>query len=426
MFLRALQGIPRVAALLAGLALVAGGAVGAPATELKVPVEYYKLPNGLRVVLSQDHTSPTVCVAVYYRIGFRVEPRDRTGFAHLFEHMMFQGSQNLGKMEFIKLVQQNGGILNGSTRFDFTNYFEILPSNKLETALWAEADRMNGLAVTEDNLKNQQGVVGNEVKVNVINRPYGGFPWLDMPQYANTNWYNAHNFYGDLKDIEAATLTDVQAFFKTYYAPNNAALAIVGDFDVVQARQWVEKYFGGIKASDLPAQPDLTEPKQAKEKNASRVDALAKRPGIAIAYHMPERNTPEYYAMGLIDQILIEGDDSLAYQELVQKSGLTAQVQGGINYLGNMFNYKGPMLFMADLRYDPATKPETIVKAWDTALEPLRTKTVDKAVLDRARVKLRSDLYDNINQLSGFGLADLLASFALFDDNPARINTLVS
>ena len=234
-------------------------------TELKVPVEYYKLPNGLRVVLSQDHTAPTVCIAVYYRIGFRVEPKDRTGFAHLFEHMMFQGSQNLGKMEFIKLVQQNGGILNGSTRFDFTNYFEILPSNKLETALWAEADRMNGLAVTEDNLKNQQGVVGNEVKVNVINRPYGGFPWLDMPQYANTNWYNAHNFYGDLKDIEAATLTDVQSFFKTYYAPNNAALAIVGDFDPAQARQMVEKYFGGIKSSQLPAVPDLTEPKQEKE-----------------------------------------------------------------------------------------------------------------------------------------------------------------
>jgi predicted Zn-dependent peptidase len=426
MFSRVLQGIPRVAALLAGLALAASGVLAAPAAELKVPVEYYKLPNGLRVVLSQDHTAPTVCVAVYYRIGFRVEPKDRTGFAHLFEHMMFQGSQNLGKMEFIKLVQQNGGVLNGSTRFDFTNYFEILPSNKLETALWAEADRMNGLAVTEENLKNQQGVVGNEVKVNVINRPYGGFPWLDMPQYANTNWYNAHNFYGDLKDIEAATLTDVQAFFKTYYAPNNAALAIVGDFDPVQARQWVEKYFGGIKASDLPAQPDLSEPKQRKEKNASRVDALAKRPGIAIAYHMPERNTPEYYAMGLIDQILIEGDDSLAYQELVQKSGLTAQVQGGINYLGNMFNYKGPMLFMADLRYDPATKPETIVKAWDTALEPLRTKPVEKAILERARVKLRSDLYDNMGTLAGFGLADLLASFALFDDNPARINSLVS
>src|SRR5579862_3713045 len=397
-----------------------------PAAEFKVPVEYYTLPNGLCVVLSQDHTSPTVCGAVYYRIGFRVEPKDRTGFAHLFEHMMFQGSQNLGKMEFIKLVQQNGGVLNGSTRFDFTNYFEILPSNKLETALWAEADRMNGLAVTEDNLKNQQGVVGNEVKVNVINQPYGGFPWLDMPQYANTNWYNAHNFYGDLKDIEAATLTDVQAFFKTYYAPNNAALAIVGDFEPKQAREWIEKYFGGIRESNLPPQPDLSEPKQDKEKRASRVDPLAKRPAIAVAYHMPERNTPEYYAMGLLDQILIEGDDSLEYQELVQKQGLTAQVNGGINYLGNMYNYKGPMLFMADLRYDPATSPDAIVKAFDSAIEPIRNKPVDKAVLDRARVKLRSDLYDNMGTLGGFGLADLLASFALFDDNPGRINSLVS
>jgi predicted Zn-dependent peptidase len=397
----------------------AGGAA------FQVPVEYYKLPNGLRVVLSEDHTAPTVCVAVYYRIGFRVEPKDRTGFAHLFEHMMFQGSQNLGKMEFIKLVQQNGGTLNGSTRFDFTNYFEILPSNKLETALWAEADRMNGLAVTEENLKNQQGVVGNEVKVNVLNRPYGGFPWLDMPQYANTNWFNAHNFYGDLKDIEAATIPDVQSFFKTYYAPNNAALAIVGEFETAQAKQWVEKYFGKIAASQLPPAPDLAEPKQEKEKRATQVDALAKRPAIAFAYHMPERNTPEYYAMGLIDQILAQGDDSSLYQELVQKRGLTAGVEGGINYLGNMFNYKGPMLWMADLRYDATTNPDTILQAVDGVVAPLRAKPVDKATLDRALVKLRSNLYDSIGQFSGFGLADLLASFALFDDDPARVNTLV-
>jgi zinc protease len=401
----------------------ASGETGAAA--FQVPVEYYKLPNGLRVVLSQDHTAPTVCLAVYYRIGFRVEPKDRTGFAHLFEHMMFQGSQNLGKMEFIKLVQQNGGTLNGSTRFDFTNYFEILPSNKLETALWAEADRMNGLAVTEENLQNQQGVVGNEVKVNVLNRPYGGFPWLDMPQYANTNWYNAHNFYGELKDIEAATIPDVQSFFKTYYAPNNAALAIVGDFETPQAKQWVEKYFAGIKASQLPPAPDLSEPKQEKEKRATQVDALAKRPAMAFAYHMPERNTPEYYAMGLINQILVEGDDSSLYQELVQKRGLTAGVQGGINYLGNMFNYKGPMVWMADLRYDTATNPDTILQAVDGVVGPLRTKPVDKATLDRALVKLRSSLYDSIGQFSGFGLADLLASFALFDDDPARVNTLV-
>ncbi|MGZ7042877.1 MAG: M16 family metallopeptidase, partial [Thermoanaerobaculia bacterium] len=187
-----------------------------------VPVQYQKLDNGLKVVLSPDHTAPTVAVAVYYGIGFRVEPRDRTGFAHLFEHLMFQGSQNLGKMEFIKLVQSNGGILNGSTRFDFTNYFEIVPSNTLQTVLWAEADRMKGLAITQDNLANQQAVVKNEVRVNVLNRPYGGFPWLQMPQQANQNWYNAHNFYGDLTDLDAATLEDARSFFKTYYAPNNA------------------------------------------------------------------------------------------------------------------------------------------------------------------------------------------------------------
>src|SRR5437868_3961791 len=273
-FLRAIAALSFVLIVTLG-ALAAPPAPDATSNTFTVPVVYYKLPNGLRVALSSDHSAPTVAVAVYYRIGFRVEPKDRTGFAHLFEHMMFQGSQNLGKMEMIKLVQQNGGTLNGSTRFDFTNYFEIVPANKLETMLWAEADRMRGLAVTEDNLKNQQGVVGNEVKVNVLNRPYGGFPWLDMPQYANTNWYNAHNFYGDLKDIESATLPEVKSFFKTYYAPNNAALAIVGDFDPKQARQFVEKYFANIPAAAKIKEPDLTEPRQEKEKKASKVDAQA-------------------------------------------------------------------------------------------------------------------------------------------------------
>ena len=391
-----------------------------------VPIEYYTLPNGLRVILSQDHTAPTVTVAVYYRIGFRVEPRDRTGFAHLFEHMMFQGSQNLGKMEFIKLVQKNGGILNGSTRFDFTNYFEALPSNKLETALWAEADRMRGLNITEENLKNQQGVVGNEVKVNVLNRPYGGFPWVDMPQYANTNWYNAHNFYGDLKDIEAAKLEDVDKFFKTYYIPSNAALAVVGDFEPVQAKEWIKKYFAGIPSPAQPKLPDLTEPRQEKEKRASKVDAQAKRPAIAFAYHMPDRNTPEYYAMGILNQLLLEGDDSLLHQELVKKRALTANVNGGINLLGNMYNYNGPMLWTAYLFYDNQVKPETIISSVDSVVEQLQTKPIDQKTLDRSLIKLRSSFYDDIGGFFGVGLADLLCTFSLFDDNPARVNTIES
>src|SRR3954463_16691649 len=271
---------------------------------LQVPVTYYKLNNGLKVVLSPDHTAPTIAVGVYYNIGFRIEPKNRTGFAHLFEHMMFQGSENLGKMEFIQLVQKNGGILNGSTRFDFTNYFEVMPAHKLETALWAEADRMKGLEITQDNLTNQQGVVKNEVKVNVLNQPYGGFPWLDMPQFANENWNNAHNFYGDLADLDSAKLEDVDKFFKTFYAPNNAVLAVVGDFEAADAKKWIEQYFAPIAASELPPKPDLAEAKQTKEKRFVKEDKLANKPAIAIAYKMPERNTPEYFAMGLIDQLL--------------------------------------------------------------------------------------------------------------------------
>src|SRR5262245_48286841 len=228
----------------------------APATakdnRLRVPVEYYKLPNGLKVVLSRDQTTPTAVVAVYYNIGFRNEPKDRTGFAHLFEHMMFQGSANLGKMEFIRLVESNGGFLNGSTRFDFTNYFQVIPANVLETVLWAEADRMRGLAIGPENLKNQQEVVKNEVRVNVLNQPYGSFPWIDLPMAANENWYNAHNFYGDLEHLDAATLDDVRQFFRTFYAPNNAALVVVGDFDQQQTRGWIVQYFEGVQSASLP------------------------------------------------------------------------------------------------------------------------------------------------------------------------------
>ena len=169
---------------------------------------------------------------------------------------------------------------------------------------------MKGLNITQENLTNQKGVVTNEVKVNVLNRPYGGFPWLDMPQYANENWYNAHNFYGDLEDLDAATLDDVKDFFKSYYAPGNAVVVVTGDFLPAEALKMIMKYFGDIPATDLKAKPDISEPRQEKAKRFTKKDALANRPALAFAYHVPERNTPEYYAMGLLDQILLQGDDS--------------------------------------------------------------------------------------------------------------------
>jgi zinc protease len=412
--------VNRLSRILGGAALMCAFA----SAQLTVPVTYFKLPNGLKVSLSKDSTAPTVVIAVYYGIGFRVEPKDRTGFAHLFEHMMFQGSKNLGKMEFVKLIQANGGQLNGSTRFDFTNYFEVVPSNKLETMLWAEADRMKGLAITDESLKNQQGVVGNEVKVNVLNQPYGGFPWLDMPQYANKNWHNAHNFYGDLHDIDAATLDDVKNFFKTYYAPDNAALSIVGDFEEAQARAWIQKYFGGIPAQPAAAKSDLTEPRQEEEIRASKIDNAAKRPAIAVAYHLPEPRTPEHFAAVLLDSILLQGEDSLLTQEIVKKRGYASGVSGGINLLGNAFNYSGPMLWMANLIYDQNVKTDDILAAIDQVIASVQDRPVTKEQLSRALVKVRSNFYGDLTQFGGLGRADLMAAFSLFYDDPSYINRL--
>ena len=393
-------------------------------SKVTVPIEYHKLENGLKVVLSRDTSSPTAVVAIYYGIGFRIEPKDRTGFAHLFEHMMFQGSEHLGKNEFSSLVESNGGLLNGSTRFDFTNYFQVVPVHTLETILWAEADRMWGLKITQDNLTNQQGVVKNEVKVNVLNQPYGGFPWLDLPQHANTNWFNAHNFYGDLEHLDAATLADVQQFFKTYYAPNNAVLVVSGDIEPKQTLEWIRKYFSGIPASKLPAPPDISEPRQEKEKRANREDPLANRPALALGYHFPPRDTPEYYAMGLIDQLLVQGADSRLYQALVQKRGLTGSVSGAVNVTGNMFDIKGPTLWTVWLIHDADKKADDIVKVIDEEITRLQTSPVTTEELELALIKRRSSLYAEYEQFVGFGRANLLAAFALFDDDPGKINRL--
>lgn len=416
----------RLAAVLSILA-VALLPAALKAAAYEVPIRYHKLDNGLKVVLSEDHTVPTTTIAVYYGIGFRIEPRDRTGFAHLFEHMMFQGSDNLGKGEFIALVNSNGGVLNGSTRFDFTNYFEVVPSHKTETFIWAEADRMRGLNITQANLTNQQGVVKNEVKVNVLNQPYGGFPWLDLPQLANENWFNAHNFYGDLEDLDAATLEDVQQFFEDFYAPNNAVVVVAGDIDPDETLGWVEQYFGDIPASSKLEIPDISEPKQEEEKRAEKTDPLAPRPALAWAYHVPERGTPEWYAMVVIDAILTTGDDSRLHQKLVQEKGYASAVPGGINWpLGNIYNYNGPMIWSAYLVHDGETSPDDILSEVDAIAADLQTSLVSDEELDRAMTKLRSQIYDVIGDGNRVSFVDLLAAFALFDDDPDRINRLES
>ena len=392
-----------------------------------IPVEYHKLENGLKVVLSPDHTAPTASVAVYYNIGFRVEPRDRTGFAHLFEHLMFQGSDNLGKLEFVKLVQSNGGVLNGSTRFDFTNYFEIVPAHTLETVLWAESDRMRSLAITPENLKNQQEVVKNEVRVNVLNRPYGGFPWLDMPQYANTNWYNAHNFYGDLTELDAATIDDAKSFFKTYYAPNNAVLIVAGDTTAAEVKRLAEKHFGSIPRQPQPPPADLSEPPQTAPKSFTRTDKLARTPAIAVAWHLPPRMTKDFFALSVLDPLLNSDDSARMYRKLVREDRLAMASQGGFNFLGPNWDMKGPMLYTMRVDYFNDKTAEQVIAAIESVLDEVRKNGITAAELAQAKTTMRSAFLDDMEAggMPLFGRANLLGVFALFDDDPGRINTIL-
>ena len=392
------------------------------ARPVKVPVVYYKLPNGLRVVISEDHVAPVVTVGVYYNVGFRVEPKGRTGFAHLFEHMMFQGSANVKKFEHAKLVEANGGSLNGHTDFDYTNYFETLPSNRVELGLWLESDRMRSLDVSEENLKNQQNVVSEEIRVNVLNQPYQLFEWIDLWENAFQNWNNSHNGYGDLAEVNAATLEDVRSFFKTFYAPNNAVLTVVGDVDVNEVRKMIEKHFGSIPAQPTSPRPDLTEPPQTKEKRVSQPDKLANLPALAVGYHIPAQNAPDFPATALL-ALILEGDDSSRlYQRLVKQKELSLDLTGGLNYLGNEFDYNGPMIMTTRSTYKTGHTADEVLREMDAVIADIAQKGVTEKELADSKIRYRSNFYNQLE--STFGKTHLLSVLALFRDDPNQINSL--
>jgi zinc protease len=393
-----------VVALSASVAGQPATTAARPAARFNVPVEYFTLPNGLKVVVSEDRSAPVVLVEVMYNIGFRNEPKGRTGFAHLFEHMMFQGSAQAKKMEHVSFVQQAGGVVNGSTRLDYTNYFQVLPSNALELALWLEADRMRSLDVSAENLKNQQNVVSEEVRVNVLNQPHAAFEWLDIWQRANTNWFNAHNFYGDLADLEAATLEDVRSFFKTYYAPNNAVLVVVGDTTAAAVRTLAEKHFGSIPKQELPA-PAAT----------------------AVAWHLPERMTKDFFALSVLDPLIVGDQSAKLYQKLVRTDRLAVSVIGAFNFLGNNWDVKGPMLYTMRVDYMNDKTATQVLDAIESVLSEIRAKGVTDAELAQAKTALRSAFLEDMEGgfMPRFGRANLLAAFALFDDDPKRVNTIL-
>ena len=396
-------------------------------TRLQVPIHSSTLKNGLRVVIAPDTTAPVVTVGIYYKIGFRLEPQGRSGFAHLFEHMMFQGSENAPKMQHIKLINSSGGVLNGSTMYDVTNYYEAVPSNALERVLWLEADRMRALKVDDENLRNQRDVVKEEVRVNVMNQPYGGFPWLDMPPVAFRNWANAHNFYGDFADLDAATLVDVQKFFRTYYVPNNAVLLLLGDIKPEEGAALAEQYFADIPKGATPPFADPSEPPQKEERRGHVEEKFGTLPAMAIGYVMPQRKTPEWYAMALLDQALHGGRAGRIHRELVLEKQVAVEADGGID---DIFGYNGPTQMTTRILYKPEYSSDKTLAEFDAVIREVQEKGISEDELQQLKVKWRSDYYSTLEGGRGgymprYGLMHLLACFTLFDNEPQLVNTIL-
>jgi predicted Zn-dependent peptidase len=310
-----------------------------PAPTVALKVERHTLENGLRVVLNPDSTVPTVAVAVYYDVGSRNEERGHSGFAHLFEHMMFQGSQNVAKGEHFQLIMNRGGSMNGTTSEDRTNYFETLPSNELALGLWLEADRMRSLAITQENFENQRQTVMEERRQSYDNRPYMQ-SMLRINELAFGDYFPySHSTIGDLQDLQAAPLSAVQEFFNTYYAPNNAVIGIAGDFEPQAALQLVQQYFGSIPRAKVKpfTTPDPTP--QTAERKDSMLDPLAELPAFHIAYHIPKDREPDHYPLELLSSILGDGESSRLYQKLVKEKEILQEID--VNTDGR----RGPDLF---------------------------------------------------------------------------------
>jgi len=407
---------PRHAALLAVMLLVL--AQGLMAAELRVPHLDFtgqRLSNGLRVIIAPDHSAPVFAISVTYSVGSHNERPGRTGFAHLFEHMMFQGSKNVGKGEHMILIENNGGSLNGTTNEDRTNYFEMLPKNQLDLALFLESDRMRSLAVNQANLNNQRNAVQEERRLGIDNQPYGK-AYLEIDNLAYDNFAYKHSTIGSMADLNAATVADVSHFFRIYYAPNNAVLTLVGDLDPQEALAQVKKYFGDIPSQPAPPKVDLSEPEHYGERRETIEDPLARLPMVLMAFHIPPGNTPDNYALKVLGDILATGESSRLYQHLVKEKQLATavEVQADARI--------GPSLFYVLAMPRPGVKPEDLEKAVEDEIAAVQKDGVTEREMDKAHAQFRrhqiqarqTDLYTAMR----------LGEYAVYYDDPNLINTI--
>ena len=379
-------------------------ATSSPLTSL--PIERHVLDNGLRVVLSPDRTVPTIAIALYYDVGSRNEQRGRSGFAHLFEHMMFQGSANVARGEHFALIMNRGGSLNGTTSEDRTNYFETLPSNELELGLFLESDRMRSLAVTEFNFENQTQVVIQERQQSYENRPYA-LSFLRINELAYGDYFAyAHSTIGDTQDLVNAPLSAVQEFFQTYYSPSNAVLSIAGDFDPDQAMALVRRYFGDIPSREVPPYAPGELSPQTAERTDVLQDMLADVPAFHVAYHIPPSREADHYPLEMLALALGDGESSRLYQELVKERELVSEIYVATD------DRRGPDLFSVFALVSEGHTGAEVRPHVYAAIDRIAREGITERELEKLRNRVRASFVFGLQ--SNLDRAQNLAEFEMY------------
>lgn len=412
---RMLFALPAVGLIL----FLAAAAQSSGVLDLKVPnleLKQETLSNGLHVILVPDHSAPVYAICITYNVGSRNERPGRTGFAHLFEHMMFQGSENVGKGEHFILVFNNGGGMNGTTNSDRTNFFEELPKNQLDLGLYLEADRMRSLNINQANLDNQRNAVQEERRQGIDNQPYGRAN-LDLTNLSYDNFAYKHSVIGSMSDLNAATIEDVRDFFRIYYAPNNAVLTLVGDFDPAEALEKIKKYFGSIPSQPPPPKVDLSEEAHYGERREVIYDPLARQPEIDMAYHIPPGDTEGNFAAQELAVILGEGESSRFYQHLVKDKQLASDISAEADAR------IGPSLIYISANPRPGVKVEDLEKGIDDEIAEVVKSGVTPAELEKAKVLLLRRAIDR--RRSVLTTAVSIGQYAVYFNDPDLINTII-
>lgn len=379
-----------------------------------ITYQEHKLPNGLRVILSEDHSVPVVAVNVWYHVGSANEEKGRSGFAHLFEHMMFQGSENVGKGDHMKYVSEGGGSMNGSTTNDRTNYYETLPSNRLNLGLWLEADRMRSLVITEENFENQRETVKEERRQGIDNQPYGE-AFLVSDTLGYDGWPYDHTVIGSMDDLDAAKVPDVQAFFNQYYCPANAVLVVVGDIDPKKTLQLAGEYFGNIPSGASSTFPTWNEPFDKGERRKVVDSPKANVPALFATYQIPPHTDPDTPAIELLNSLLVEGESSRLHKRLVKDE------EAAFGVFGFVDGRKGPGQFRVIAASNAGVDIETCEKLMDEEIEKIKTTGITADELDKVKTQFKSDFIGQRQTV--MNKAEEIHHYIWFHDDLTVINT---